>query len=197
MISYLKGKLAFKDPTHVVVDVQGVGYHVNISLNTFGEIKDKEDILIHTYLHVKEDAQTLFGFTNPDEKKMFLHLLSINGVGPSTALMVQSSLTSIELKEAIVHEDVKTIQSVKGIGGKTAQRIILELKDKLKKEGLIEENTGIMPSSHNTIRNEALSALITLGINKNAAEKSINAILKNSGNTITLEELIKLALKSA
>ena len=197
MIAYLKGKLAFKDPTHVLIDVQGVGYHVNISLNTFGEIKDSEDIFLHTYLHVKEDSHTLFGFTNPNEKKMFLHLLSISGVGPSTGLMIQSSLTSTELKEAIVQEDVRTIQSVKGIGGKTAQRIILELKDKLKREGLIEENTGTATTSHNTIRNEALSALVTLGINKNAAEKSINAILKNSGNKITLEELIKLALKSA
>lgn len=197
MIAYLKGKLAFKDPTHVLIDVQGVGYHVNISLNTYGEIKEKEDIFLHTYLHIKEDSHTLFGFMDTSEKKMFLNLLSISGVGPSTGLMIQSSLTSSELKEAIVQEDVRTIQGVKGIGAKTAQRIILELKDKLKKEGFIEESSGSSISSHNTIRNEALSALVTLGINKTAAEKSINAILKNSGNTITLEELIKLALKTA
>ncbi|MEL7003443.1 MAG: Holliday junction branch migration protein RuvA, partial [Bacteroidota bacterium] len=162
MIAYLKGKLAFKDPTHVLIDVQGVGYHVNISLNTYGEIKDEEDIFLHTYLHIKEDGHTLFGFTNPSEKKMFLNLISISGVGPSTGLMVQSSLTSGELKEAIVHEDVRTIQSVKGIGAKTAQRIILELKDKLKKEGYLEESSGTSTSSHNTIRNEASPERITL-----------------------------------
>ncbi len=196
MITYLKGQLIIKEPTHVVIDVAGIGYHVNISLATFSAVKEKENILIHTYLHVKEDSHTLFGFSNEQEKKMFLNLLSISGVGPSTALMVQSSLSADELKSAIVHEDVKTIQNVKGIGTKTAQRIILELKDKMKKEGLFEEAVINKPGGHNTLRNEALSALTTLGINKNTAEKSIDAILKNSGNTITLEELIKLTLKN-
>ena len=128
---------------------------------------------------------------------MFLSLLSISGVGPNTALMIQSSLSASELKQSIVSEDVKTIQSVKGVGLKTAQRIILELKDKIKKEGLYEEGEKIGSSGYNTIKNEALSALTTLGINKNVAEKSIDSILKNSGNTITLEELIKLSLKTA
>jgi Holliday junction DNA helicase RuvA len=197
MITYLKGKLVFKDPTHVIMDVNGVGYHVNISLSTFSAIKDKEDLLIHTYLHIKEDSHTMFGFSEELEKKMFLNLLSISGVGPSTALMVQSSLSSDELKHAIASEDVKVIQGVKGIGAKTAQRIILELKDKIRKEGLYSEADKISSNSHNTLRNEALSALTTLGINKSAAEKSIDSILKNSGNTITLEELIKLTLKNA
>ncbi|QSE97497.1 Holliday junction branch migration protein RuvA [Fulvivirga lutea] len=197
MIAYLKGKLALKEPTHLIIDVNGVGYQVNISLNTFSSVKDKEDIFIHTYLHIKEDSHTLFGFSEESEKNMFLSLLSISGVGPNTALMIQSSLSAGELKQAIVQEDVKTIQSVKGVGGKTAQRIILELKDKLKKEGLYEEGEKINSSGHNTLKKEALSALMTLGINKNAAEKSIDSILKNSGNTITLEELIKLSLKNA
>jgi holliday junction DNA helicase RuvA len=197
MISYLRGKLVIKEPTHVVIDVNGVGYHVNISLSTFSIIKDQESILIQTYLHVREDAQILFGFSDVMEKKMFLNLLSISGVGPNTALMIQSSLSADELKSAIASEDAKVIQGVKGVGAKTAQRIILELKDKIRKEGLYSEADKIRPSSHNTIRNEALSALTTLGINKNAAEKSIDAILKNSGNTITLEELIKLTLKNA
>jgi Holliday junction DNA helicase RuvA len=197
MITYLKGKLVFKDPTHVIMDVNGVGYHVNISLSTFSAIKDKEDTLIHTYLHIKEDSHTMFGFCEEEEKAMFLSLLSISGVGPSTALMIQSSLSADELKHAISSEDVKVIQGVKGIGAKTAQRIILELKDKIRKEGLYSEADKIRPSSHNTLRNEALSALTTLGINKSAAEKSIDSILKNSGNTITLEELIKLTLKNA
>ncbi|HNP18148.1 MAG TPA: Holliday junction branch migration protein RuvA [Fulvivirga sp.] len=197
MISYLKGKLVVKEPTHAVIDVNGVGYHVNISLSTFSIIKDQENILIHTYLHVREDAQILFGFSDTMEKKMFLNLLSISGVGPNTALMIQSSLSAEELKQAIASEDVKVIQGVKGVGAKTAQRIILELKDKIKKEGMYADVDKIRPTSYNTIRSEALSALTTLGINKSAAEKSIDAILKNSGNTITLEELIKLTLKNA
>lgn len=195
MIAYIKGKLAYKDPTYVIIDVNGVGYHINIPLSTFSQIKDDENCFLHTYLHVKEDAQTLYGFASEADKKVFLHLISISGVGPSTGLMVQSSLSAEELQNAIVSEDVKTIQSVKGIGGKTAQRIILELKDKLRKEGI--ESTGSSPSANNTIRFEALSALVTLGINKNSAEKTVDKILKNSGNQITLEELIKMALKAA
>ena len=197
MIAYLKGKLAFKDPTHLIIDVNGMGYHVNISLSTYSAIKDKEDIFIHTYLHVKEDSHTLFGFTEEGEKNMFLSLLSISGVGPNTALMIQSSLTAQELQSAILHDDVKTIQGVKGVGAKTAQRIILELKDKMAKLGLVASSEKIASGGYNTLKNEALSALMTLGIAKNAAEKSIDGILKNSGNTITLEELIKRALKSA
>ena len=195
MITYLKGRLAFKDPTHLVVDVGGVGYEVKISLITYSQVKDKEDILIQTYLHVKEDSHTLFGFYEPSEKKRFLDLLSINGVGPSTALMILSSLDAKELQAAIVQEDVKTIQSVKGIGGKTAQRIILELKDKMKKEGLLDKSVEIQPRFDNTLRSEALSALTTLGINKSAAEKTVDKILKEYGEEIKLEELIKHALK--
>jgi len=195
MITYLKGRLAFKDPTHLVVDVNGVGYEVKISLITYGQVKDREDILIQTYLHIKEDAHTLFGFFEASEKKRFLDLLSINGVGPSTALMILSSLDAKELQMAIVQEDVKTIQSVKGIGGKTAQRIILELKDKMKKEGLLDKTVQIQPQFDNTLRSEALSALTTLGINKSVAEKTVDKILKEYGEEIKLEELIKQALK--
>jgi len=197
MIAYLKGRLVLKEPTHVIIDVNGVGYMVNIALSTFSTIKDKEDTLLLTYLHVKEDAQTLYGFSNESEKSMFLNLISISGVGPSTGLMIQSSLSASEIQNAILSEDVKTIQSVKGIGGKTAQRIILELKDKMKKETIEQTSDQISTPSHNTVKNEALSALITLGIKKTVAEKSIDSILKSSGNTITLEELIKLALKNA
>ena len=197
MITYLKGKLAYKDPTYVVIDVNGIGYHVNISLGTYSHIKNEESIHLHTYLHVKEDSHTLYGFADDKDKKMFLNLISISGVGPSTGLMIQSSLSASELKQAILNEEVKTIQSVKGIGNKTAQRIILELKDKMKKDALIENSEELKPTPHNTIKSEALSALTTLGINKTAAEKSIDRILKNSGNTITLEELIKLSLKNA
>jgi len=195
MITYLKGKLAFKDPTHLVVDVNGVGYELKISLTTFSRVKDKEDILIQTYLHVKEDAHTLYGFYEQSEKKRFLDLLSINGVGPSIALMILSSLDAGELQSAIVQEDVQTIQGVKGIGGKTAQRIILELKDKMKKEGLLDKSLQIRPQIDNTLRTEALSALITLGIHKSIAEKTVDKVLKEHGAGIKLEELIKQALK--
>lgn len=195
MITYLKGKLAYKDPTHLVIEVAGVGYEVKISLTTYTHIKDKEDILIQTYLHIKEDSHTLFGFYEASEKKRFLDLLSINGVGPSTALMVLSSLDARELQAAIANEDVKTIQSVKGIGGKTAERIILELKDKMRKEGLLDKSIEIQPRFDNTLRSEALSALTTLGINKSSAEKTVNLILKEYGDEIKLEEVIKLALK--
>lgn len=195
MIAYLKGRLAFKDPTHLIVDVNGVGYEVKISLTTYSSVKEKEDILIQTYLHIKEDAHTLFGFFEKSEKKRFLDLLSINGVGPSTALMILSSLDAKELQAAIVKEDVKTIQGVKGIGGKTAQRIILELKDKMKKEGLLDKSFEIQPKIDNTVRFEALSALVTLGLSKSIAEKTVDKILKENEGEIKLEELIKLALK--
>jgi holliday junction DNA helicase RuvA len=197
MIAYLKGRLVSKEPTHIIIDVQGVGYLVHISLNTFSNIKEKEDCLIYTYLHVREDAHTLFGFLTEAEKHMFLNLLSINGVGPSTALMVQSSLSPAELHEAIVEEDVRRIKSVKGIGEKTAQRIILELKDRLRKEAPEASSGPNTGRTHNTLRQEALTALTTLGINRQTAEKSVDSILKNSGNTITLEELIKHVLKNA
>lgn len=197
MIAFIKGKIAEKEPTHVVLDVGGIGYHVNISLQTFSEIKAITEVKLFTYLHVKEDAQTLYGFYTRAERKVFLQLLSINGVGPSTGLMIQSSLSPKELFAAIVHDDVRTIQSVKGIGGKTAQRIILELKDKMVKEGIGDSEQEIIPAMDNTLRDEALSALLTLGINKSVAEKNIAATLKKTGGEISLEDLIKQVLKTS
>lgn len=195
MIAYLKGKLAHKEPTFVLLEVNGIGYQVSISLNTFSEIKDREDLTLLTYLHVREDAHILYGFASEAEKQMFQYLISVNGVGPNTALMVLSYLSPNDLKAAIVREDVATLQSVKGIGGKTAQRLVLELKDKLRKDPV--DDSGKPGLVHNTMRHEALTALITLGIAKAAAEKSVDAILKKSGNTISLEELVKQALKNA
>ena len=196
MIAYLKGKLVHKEPTHVVIDVGGIGYQASISFNTFSEIKDKEDIHIVTYLHVREDAHILFGFATDAEKTMFLNLISVNGVGPNTAMMVLSSLSPGELKSAILREDAGTLQAVKGIGGKTALRLILELKDKLRKtQG--DESPTLTGMVSNTMRQEALTALMTLGIVRAAAEKSIDTVLKKSGNTISLEDLVKQALKNA
>lgn len=197
MYAYLKGKLAHKDPTFVILDIGGVGYEVKISLNTFSKIKDQENIQLYTHFHVKEDAQTLFGFADTHEKQTFLHLISISGVGPSTGLMVLSSLNPEEVEQAILSEDVRTIQAVKGIGAKTAQRIILELKDKIGKDHTGGDLLNLPISNKNTTRNEALAALVTLGINKAAAQKSIDKILKESSSDISLEELIKLALKAA
>lgn len=197
MFAYLKGKLAFQDPTFVIIDVQGVGYEVKISLNTFSKIKDQESIQLFTYFHVKEDIQALYGFADQHEKSIFQHLISISGVGPSTGLMVLSSLSPQEVEEAIMGEDVRTIQAVKGIGAKTAQRLILELKDKIGKSSSSGDLINIPSSGRNAIRNEALAALVTLGINKAAAQKSIDKILKERSGEISLEELIKLALKAA
>jgi Holliday junction DNA helicase RuvA len=194
MIAFLKGKLVQKEPTFVIIEVNGVGYQVTISLNTFSEIKDREDVRLATYLQVREDAHILYGFSNEAEKAMFQNLISVNGVGPGTAMVVLSYLPPAELKSAIVREDASALQAVKGIGGKTAQRIILELKDKLRKE---PEESTIPGFSHNTVRQEALSALVTLGIGRAAAEKSVDAVLKKSGNTLRLEELVKQALKNA
>src|ERR1043165_329939 len=184
MIAYLKGKLVHKEPTHVVVEVNGIGYQVGISLHTFSEIKDREDIKLATYLQVREDAHILYGFASDSEKQMFQLLISVNGVGPSTALVVLSYLTPEELKSAIVHEDTAALQAVKGIGGKTAQRLVLELKDKLKKEAL-EEPPGCPVMVRNTMRTEASPAQVPLGIPRAAAEKSIAPPLKKSGGAIS------------
>jgi len=194
MIAFLKGKLVQKEPTFVIIEVNGVGYQVNISLNTFSEIRDREDVRLATYHQVREDAHVLYGFSNEAEKAMFQNLISVNGVGPGTAMVVLSYLPPAELKSAIIREDASALQAVKGIGGKTAQRIILELKDKLRKE---PEESNIPGFSHNTVRQEALSALVTLGIGRAAAEKSVDAVLKRSGNSLRLEELVKQALKNA
>lgn len=197
MIAYLKGKLALKEPTHVIVDVGGIGYHVNISLNTYSLIKDEEICHLHTYLHVKEDAHTLYGFKSENEKSLFLHLISVSGIGPSIGLTMLSSLSTEEIKSAIINENVAVIQGVKGIGGKTAQRAILELKDKLRKEGFEPTEGQVSSESNNRLKSEALSALLTLGINKNVAQKSIESVLNKSGNTINLETLIKQALQNS
>jgi holliday junction DNA helicase RuvA len=197
MIAYIDGKLTYKDPTYVIIDVNGIGYQVKISLSTYSSLPDGERCKLHTYLHIKEDAHTLYGFTTPAEKDIFLLLISISGVGPNTGLMIISSLSVEEIQQAILREDVRTIQHVKGIGAKTAQRIILELKDKIKKEVLLSDSTPSAGAAHNTVRSEALSALVTLGFAKNVAEKTLDIIIKREGGNLSVEELIKFALKSS
>jgi holliday junction DNA helicase RuvA len=195
MIAYIDGKLTYKDPTFVIIDVNGVGYQIKISLQTYSALQEGERCRLQTYLHIKEDAHTLYGFTESSEKRLFLELIGVSGIGPNTALMMLSSLSSADIQQAIVSEDLRTIQSIKGIGSKTAQRVILELRDKLRKDTHVGEVPNFSAGTNNTLRNEALSALITLGIPKNVAEKSIDTILKREGNQISLERLIKQALK--
>ena len=196
MIDFVKGKLVHKDPAFVVVEANGIGYRIGISLNSFSAIGSDENIKIHTYFHVKEDVQALYGFIDESEREIFKALISISGIGPTSALVVVSSLTPDELKNAILMEDAKTIQSVKGIGAKTAQRVVLELKDKV---GKLDTQTSlnISANSYNTTKEEALSALITLGVAKSAAEKAVDKFLKQKGAEATIEEIIKAVLKSA
>ncbi len=197
MIAFVKGKLVHKEATHVVIDVNGIGYHVYISLATFGKIKDQEACMLFTYFHVKEDIQALYGFLSEVDKLFFMDLISVSGIGPSTGMIMQSTMSTDELKSAIIAENVETIQSVKGIGAKTAQRVILELKDKIKKEGFSAESGQVVDSFDNKLRSEALSALVMLGINRSTAQKSIETVLRNSENNITLEQLIKRSLQAS
>lgn len=196
MIAYLHGKLAHKDPAYVIIDVGGVGYEVKVSLQTFGALPNVGDACkIYTYQQIREDAHTLYGFAEPTEKTLFLDLVSVSGVGSATALIMLSSLSAPEIKQAIVNEDVKLIQTIKGIGGKTAQRVIIDLKDKIKKEGLIAPQPNVFMAANSQVRSEALAALVMLGIPKPTAEKSVDTILKREGDQVTVEQLIKMALR--
>jgi Holliday junction DNA helicase subunit RuvA len=191
MYEYFNGKLAYKAPTHVVIDVSGIGYYVHISLYTFSQIKDQENCKLFISLQVREDSHTLYGFATEGEKKLFENLISVSGIGPNTGRMILSSNTPDEIQSAIVNGQVALIQKIKGIGPKTAQRLILELQDKLKKQGFEALATSIQSQS---VPDEALSALVMLGFNKAAAEKVLNTILKTENN-LSVEDMIKLALK--
>lgn len=194
MISFIKGKKLEIDPTKIIIDVNGIGYELKISLRTYSEIKEHNVVNLFTHLQVKEDSHTLFGFYDKSERKTFLSLLSISGVGPSTAIMILSSLSSSELNSAIISSDVLTIKSVKGIGLKTAERIILELKDKISKNLNQKNPNNFLVERDNTIKNEALSALSSLGISKNVVNNHIDRVLDNNNN-ISLEDLIREVLK--
>ena len=194
MISFIKGKKLEIDPTKIIIDVNGIGYELKISLRTYSEIKEHSVVNLFTHLQVKEDSHTLFGFYDKSERKTFLSLLSISGVGPSTAIMILSSLSSSELNSAIISSDVLTIKSVKGIGLKTAERIILELKDKISKNLNQKNLNNFLVERDNTIKNEALSALSSLGISKNVVNNHIDRVL-DSNNNISLEDLIREVLK--
>ena len=192
MISFIRGKKIHIDPAKIIIEVYGIGYDINISLRTYSKLKDESEVFVYTHLNVKEDSHTLYGFNSESERNTFLSLLSINGVGPSTAIMILSSLSANELKKAIISSDTNKIKSVKGIGLKTAERIILELKDKVTFDDIDQDK--FYDDIDNTIKDEALSALSSLGISKNIVEKHINDILDRN-NDISLEDLIKEVLK--
>ena len=192
MITQLQGKLVEKNPTHVVIDCHGVGYFVNISLNTYSALPEGEAIKLYTYLQIKEDAHTLYGFLTKAEREVFVLLLSVSGVGASTARTMLSSLTAAHVRSAIINGDVATIQAVKGIGAKTAQRVVLDLKDNMLKLQDFEE---VSINTLNTNKEEALAALEVLGFVRKQAEKVVDSILKSSSEELSVEEIIKQALK--
>lgn len=192
MIAHLQGRLVEKSPTEVVIDCNGVGYQVNISLHTFSLIPDSESIKLYTFLQVKEDAHTLFGFVEKAERELFKLLISVSGVGAGTARTMLSSLDPKQIIHSIGSADVATIQSIKGIGAKTAQRVILDLKDKVLKVYDLEE---VSVSGYNTNKDEALSALEVLGFNRKAAEKVVDKIVRENPG-VTVETIIKQALKN-
>ncbi len=193
MIHHLKGQLIEKNPTYVVIECSGVGYFVHISLHTFALLKDSsEAIKLYTHLQIKEDSHTLFGFMERSERELFKLLISVSGVGASTARTMLSSLEPKQTMEAIASGNVATIQSIKGIGAKTAQRVILDLKDKVLK---IFGEGEVFISQSNTNKEEALSALETLGFARKPAEKVVDRIMKENADP-TVETIIKLALKN-
>ncbi|MCF6171578.1 MAG: Holliday junction branch migration protein RuvA [Bacteroidales bacterium] len=191
MYEFISGKLIDKNPAYVVLENNGIGFLVNISLNTFSKIKNRSEARLFIHFHVREDAQIFYGFADETERELFRFLLTVSGVGASTARLILSALTTEELYDAIVYGRAAVLQGVKGIGGKTAQRIIIDLKDKLIKAGIELEKVD---ASHNTLKNEALSGLLILGFNKSSAEKALRNVL-NQGLVNNVEDLIKEALK--
>ena len=191
MIAYLKGDFVKKTPSFVHVDVNGVGYEVQISLNTYVRIQDLEKGLLHTIQIIREDAHLLYGFFEVAEKEMFQHLTSVSGVGASTARVMLSYMKAADLAHAIISEDLRTLEGLKGIGKKTAERLVLELKDKLLKQPV---DTNIPALKSNTLHHDALNALIALGINRSAAEQGIKKVVASEPG-LPVEELIKKTLR--
>ncbi|MCZ6595735.1 MAG: Holliday junction branch migration protein RuvA [Bacteroidetes bacterium] len=191
MITHLEGRIVEKSPTDVVIDCNGVGYFLNISLHTFSQLPNTENVKLFTHLQIRDDAHTLYGFSSVIEREIFRLLISVSGVGANTARTMLSSLSPGQIREAIASEDVVTIQSVKGIGAKTAQRIVLDIRDKILKVYGLEDVSVI---SSNTMKNEALSALETLGFVRKHAERACDMVLRDNPKA-TVETIIKEALK--
>ena len=195
MIAYLKGNYINISPSKLIIDVNGIGYEVQISLNTYIFIKDFTNGLLYTYLHITENGQTLYGFPNEAEKELFLNLISVSGVGANTARMIQSGMKSDEIIHAITNSNVLQLEKIKGIGKKTAERIILELKDKLYKIQLLSSSNVITQPTNVRLKSDALQALMALGINRVTADKAIEKIMTQSTSELDVENLIKNALK--
>lgn len=193
MISYIKGIITHKNPTYILVEAGGIGYHVNVSLQTYTQIEKLEKVKILVYYHVREDAHILYGFAEEMERSMFKHLISVSGIGTNTARVLLSGMNTEEVRSAIVSENVEAFKKVKGVGPKTAKRIILDLKDKIVKES--GGNAPTLLPVDNTLRDEALSALVALGFNKIKIQRALNKILKETPNVEKVETLLKLALK--
>lgn len=192
MITHIQGKLVEKNPTDVVIDCNGVGYMLNISLHTYSQIPNQENLKLYTHLQIREDAHTLYGFASTSERELFRLLISVSGIGANTARTMLSSLTPKQIREGIAVDDVALIQSIKGIGIKTAQRVIIDLKDKILKIYDIDE---VSVAQSNTNKDEALSALEVLGFAKKQAEKVLDKIVKDQPEA-NVETIIKLALKN-
>ncbi len=196
MIHHIKGLLIEKTPTHTVIETGGVGYSVHISLHTFSKLPEEGNTHLYTHLVVREDAHLLYGFYEREERTMFRHLIDVSGVGANTALVVLSSLSPGEVREAIVGEDVDLLKSIKGIGPRSAQRIIVDLKDKMAKEEFLPAEGGTSgPSGKSGIRQEALSALLALGFDRKRTEKTLDKVLGQEKDNISVESLVKEALK--
>ncbi len=192
MYSFISGKVAEKNPAYVVIDNHGVGYLINITLNTFTSIGDQTEVKLYVHFAIREDAHTLYGFYTEEERSLFLQLITVSGVGCNTARLILSSLSVRETIDAISHNDIRVIQGVKGIGAKTAQRIIVDLHDKVVKLNISDgEKT---PAIYNTIKEEALSALMVLGFNRTSVEKILDKLLSQMDNP-NVEQLIKEALR--
>ncbi|MCK8492519.1 MULTISPECIES: Holliday junction branch migration protein RuvA [Spirosoma] len=196
MIAYLDGVLSYKEPTYVIIDVHGVGYAVHISLQTYSTLPGGgERIKLFIHHLFREDAQILYGFAVADEKALFLDLIGVSGVGPNTALGMLSAMQPADLRLAILGENVRAVQAIKGIGAKTAQRIILELRDKMKKAGVVPDGpTYRQQPATNPVREEALAALVALGFPKPTAEKSVDDALK-ADPALSVEDVIRRALR--
>jgi len=193
MITHLQGVLEERTPASAVIDCDGVGYQLQISLTTYAQLPEKGICRLFTHLAIREDAHVLFGFFNRDERELFRHLISVSGVGPNTALSILSGLDPSGVKDVIVSGNVSVLKSIKGVGPKTAERIIIDLRDRL---GKVETGTLSLSISSNKVHEEALSALVTLGFMKSAAEKSIEKVLKKHGSDISVGEIVKYALSS-
>jgi Holliday junction DNA helicase RuvA len=191
MYEYIKGKISELAPMYAVLDNGNIGYYINISLNTYSQITEKEDCMLFIHQIIREDANTLYGFADKNEREIFRLLISVSGIGANTARMMLSSLSPSEIQKAIQNDNVSLIKSIKGIGIKTAQRVIIDLKDKISKT---ETETEIFTPKYNTIKEESLSALVMLGFSKIAVEKTIDKILAEN-KTIRVEDLVKKALK--